>query len=50
MESLGSIIAYFIIAIAIIVFSVLAVTSGKILRAATEFISSSAMNFLEQCR
>ena len=30
MESLGSIIAYFIIAIAIIVFSVLAVTSGKI--------------------
>ena len=35
MESLGSIIAYFIIAIAIIVFSVLAVTSGKILRAAT---------------
>ncbi len=35
MESLGSIIAYFVIAIAIIVFSVLAVTSGKILRAAT---------------
>ena len=31
MESLGSIIAYFIIAIAIIVFSVLAVTSGKML-------------------
>ena len=35
MESLGSIIMYFIIALAIIVFSVLAVTSGKILRAAT---------------
>lgn len=35
MESLGSIIMYFIIALAIIVFSVLAVTSGKILRTAT---------------
>lgn len=35
MESLGSIIMYFIIALAIIMFSVLAVTSGKILRAAT---------------
>lgn len=35
MESLGSIIMYFIIALAIIVFSVLAVTSGRILRAAT---------------
>ena len=35
MESSGSIIMYFIIALAIIVFSVLAVTSGKILRAAT---------------
>ena len=40
MESLGSIIAYFIIAIAIIVFSVLAVTSGKILRAATYLLGA----------
>lgn len=35
MESLGNIIAYFIIALAIIVFSVLTVTTRKILRAAT---------------
>ncbi len=35
MESVGNIIMYFIIAIAIIVFSVLTVTSKKILRAAT---------------
>lgn len=35
MESVGSIIMYFIIALAMIVFSILAVTSRKILRAAT---------------
>lgn len=35
MESVGNIIMYFIIAIAIIVFSVLTVTTRKILRAAT---------------
>lgn len=35
MESVGNILMYFIIAIAIIVFSVLTVTSRKILRAAT---------------
>lgn len=35
MESVGNIVMYFIIAIAIIVFSVLAVTSRKILRSAT---------------
>ncbi len=35
MESVGNIIMYFIIAVAIIVFSVLTVTTGKILRAAT---------------
>ena len=35
MESVGNIIMYFIIALAIIVFSVLTVTTGKILRAAT---------------
>lgn len=35
MESVGSIILYFVIAIAIIVFSVLAVTTRKILRSAT---------------
>ena len=35
MDSVGNIILYFIIAIAIIVFSVLAVTTRKILRAAT---------------
>ncbi len=35
MESVGNIIMYFIIAFAIILFSVLAVTTGKILRAAT---------------
>lgn len=35
MDSVGNIIMYFIIAIAIIVFSVLAVTSRKILRSAT---------------
>jgi len=35
MESLGSIITYVVIALAIIVFSVLAVTTRKILRAAT---------------
>jgi NADH-quinone oxidoreductase subunit J len=35
MESVGSIIMYFIIAIAIIVFSVLTVTTRKILRSAT---------------
>lgn len=35
MESVGNIIVYFIIALAIIVFSVLTVTTGKILRAAT---------------
>lgn len=35
MESVGSIIMYFIIALAIIVFSVLTVTTRKILRAAT---------------
>lgn len=35
MESVGNIIVYFIIAIAIIVFSVLTVTTKKILRAAT---------------
>lgn len=35
MESVGNIIMYFVIAFAIILFSVLAVTTGKILRAAT---------------
>ena len=35
MESVGSIIMYLIIALAIIVFSVLAVTTRKILRSAT---------------
>mgnify|MGYP000775130640 FL=1 len=35
MESVGSIIVYMIIALAIVVFSVLAVTTRKILRAAT---------------
>lgn len=35
MESLGSIITYVVIALAIIVFSILAVTTRKILRAAT---------------
>ncbi len=35
MESVGSIILYFIVALSMIVFSVLAVTSRKILRAAT---------------
>ena len=35
MESVGSIIMYFIIAVAIIVFSVLTVTTRKILRSAT---------------
>ena len=35
MESVGSIIMYFIIAVAMIVFSILAVTSRKILRSAT---------------
>ncbi len=35
MESVGSIILYFIVALAMIVFSVLAVTTRKILRAAT---------------
>ena len=35
MESVGNIVVYFIIAIAIIVFSVLTVTSRKILRSAT---------------
>ena len=35
MESVGSIIMYFIVAIAMIVFSILAVTSRKILRSAT---------------
>lgn len=35
MESLGNIIMYFVIALAIIVFSVLTVTTRKILRAAT---------------
>ena len=35
MESVGNIIMYFIIALAIIVFSVLTVTTSKILRAAT---------------
>ena len=35
MDSVGNIILYFIIALAIIVFSVLAVTTRKILRAAT---------------
>ena len=35
MESVGNIILYFIIALAIIVFSVLAVTTRKILRSAT---------------
>jgi NADH-quinone oxidoreductase subunit J len=35
MESVGNIILYFIVAIAIIVFSVLAVTTRKILRSAT---------------
>ena len=35
MESLGNIILYFIVAIAIIVFSVLTVTTRKILRSAT---------------
>ena len=35
MDSVGSIIMYFIIAIAMIVFSILAVTSRKILRSAT---------------
>ncbi|MBP3738028.1 MAG: NADH-quinone oxidoreductase subunit J [Muribaculaceae bacterium] len=35
MESLGNIIMYFVIALAIIVFSVLTVTSRKILRSAT---------------
>ena len=35
MESVGNIILYFIIAIAIIVFSLLAVTTRKILRSAT---------------
>ncbi|MCH5219568.1 MAG: NADH-quinone oxidoreductase subunit J [Muribaculaceae bacterium] len=35
MESVGSIIMYFIIALAMIVFSILAVTSRKILRSAT---------------
>ena len=35
MESVGNIIMYFIIALAIIVFSMLTVTTGKILRAAT---------------
>lgn len=35
MESVGSIIMYFVIAMAIILFSVLAVTTRKILRAAT---------------
>lgn len=35
MESLGSIITYWVIALAIVVFSILAVTSRKILRSAT---------------
>ncbi len=35
MESVGSIILYFIVALAMIVFSVMAVTTRKILRAAT---------------
>lgn len=35
MDSVGSIIAYFIIALAMIVFAILAVTSRKILRSAT---------------
>lgn len=35
MESVGSIIMYVVVALAIIVFSVLAVTTRKILRAAT---------------
>ena len=35
MESVGNIILYFIVAIAIIVFSVLTVTTRKILRSAT---------------
>ena len=35
MESVGNIVMYFIIAIAIIVFSVLTVTSRRILRTAT---------------
>lgn len=35
MESVGSIILYFIVAIAMVVFSILAVTTRKILRAAT---------------
>ena len=35
MESVGSIIMYFIVALAMVVFSILAVTSRKILRAAT---------------
>ena len=35
MDSIGSIILYFIVALAMIVFSVMAVTTRKILRAAT---------------
>ena len=63
MESVGSIIMYVIIALSIIIFSVLTVTTRKILRAATYLlfvlfataalpcsISSSATNFWEPCR
>lgn len=60
MESVGSIIVYMIIALSIIVFSVLAVTTRKILRAATYLlfallrrppsISSSTTSFWVPCR
>lgn len=50
MESVGSIIMYFIIAIAMVIFSVLAITTRKILRAATYLLftlfAAAAMYFM----
>ena len=40
MESVGSIIMYVVIALAIVIFSILAVTTRKILRAATYLLFS----------
>ncbi len=51
MESVGSIIMYVVVALAIIVFSVLAVTTRKILRAATYLLftlfAAAAVYFMQ---
>ena len=48
MESVGNIILYFIVAIAIIVFSVLTVTTRKILRSATYLLFVFAIMLTQQ--